>query len=89
VLVDSQQWLAAKAEIRKTAEAGYAKVINPYLPDVTDLSCPVFHNGQFAAALTLPYIKTHKGPHLIWCLAALQRAAEDIHTSLKREILVA
>ena len=53
---------------------GFAIAENPRLPDVTDLSCPVFSENTLIAVLTIPYIHTTEGSPLATCLAALQRA---------------
>ena len=88
-VVDAHQWTSLKRDVYKTAEAGFAQAINPHLPDVTDLSCPIFDNTHFAAVLTVPYIQTRGSPNLTWCLAALQQAAEELNESLHSDALVA
>ena len=89
IVVDAHQWTPLKNLVQKTAEVGYAQVVNPHLPDVIDLSCPIFDNGQFVAALTVPYIKTKGGTDLNWCLATLQMAAEHLNETLSSDALVA
>ncbi|CAL4869781.1 hypothetical protein MMA231_04073 (plasmid) [Asticcacaulis sp. MM231] len=82
------QWTSLKKTVQAATEAGFTKVANPYLPDVIDLSCPIFDKSRFVAALTVPYIKTSTSPSLTWCLAALQQAAERLNASLQSEALV-
>jgi DNA-binding IclR family transcriptional regulator len=70
-------------------ELGFSRAGNPSIPEVTDLSCPIFLNDQIAGALTVPYIKIVDGPSLGWCLAELQRAVEEVNGSLLNTTLVA
>ena len=88
-IIDAHEWSTLKTAIHRAAEAGFAQVENPYLPEVIDLSCPIFEKGQFVAALTVPYIKTAGSTNLTWCLAALQQAAEALNESLHGDALVA
>jgi DNA-binding IclR family transcriptional regulator len=88
-IIDAYQWKSLKKDVRKTAELGFAQVTNPYFPDVIDLSCPIFDNTQFIAALSIPYIKTSSSPNLTWCLAALQQASEELNELLYSDALVA
>lgn len=88
-VVDAHQWTSLKSAVQKATESGFAQVTNPHLPDVIDLSCPVFDDGHFVAALTIPYIQTRSSPNLTWCLAALQQAAEQLNESLHSDALVA
>jgi len=88
-VIDAHHWSALKKAVQRTAEAGFAQVENPYMPDVVDLSCPIFEKASFVAALTVPYIKTSGGANLTWCLAALQQAAEELNLSLQRDALAA
>lgn len=88
-VVDAHEWSTLKKAIHRAAEAGFAQVENPYLPEVIDLSCPIIERGQFVAALTVPYIKTAGSTNLTWCLAALQQAAEELNESLHGDALVA
>jgi DNA-binding IclR family transcriptional regulator len=71
-----------KAAVAKAREAGFAQTVNRYLPDVVDLSCPVFAGTDFVAALTMHYLKSVGGMNLAWCLAALQEAAERLTNAL-------
>lgn len=88
-VVDAHPWTSLKKAVQKTTETGFAQITNPHLPDVTDISCPIFGNGHFVAALTIPYIQTHGSPNLTWCLAALQQAAEQLNESLRGDALAA
>jgi len=63
-----------KVNAPEVVSKGFAIAENPRLPDVTDLSCPVFSENTLIAVLTIPYIHTTEGSPLATCLAALQRA---------------
>ena len=86
---DAHQWASLKNTVQKVTEAGFAQLNNPHLPDVIDLSCPIFDSSHLIAILTVPYIKTSGSPSLTWCLAALQQAAEQLNESLHSDALVA
>lgn len=80
--IQAQPWSSLKKAAQKAYETGFAQTGNPYLSEVVDLSCPVFDAGQFVGALTVPFIKTVGGMSLVWCLAALQEAAEKLNNTL-------
>lgn len=88
-VVQAQQWSSLRKAAQKAYEVGFAQAENPYLPDVVDLSCPIYDGGQFVAALTVPYIKAVRGMNLVWCLAALQQATEKLNNALLTNIRVA
>jgi len=74
---------------REAVDRGYVSAENPCLPDVTDLCCAILENHRFVAALSIPYIKALKGPNRAWCLAGLQRAAEQLSQALSAGTMVA
>jgi len=86
---EPDQWSAMKKAVQRTAVSGFSQVENSFLPDATDLSCPIFEKGEFVAVLTVPYIQTKGSANLTWCLAALQQAAEELNETLRRDALVA
>lgn len=84
-----QAWSSLEDAITTTLDRGVARLENALLPDVTDLSCPVYENGEFVAALTVPFLQMRSGTSMTWCLAALQSAAEELSRSLRGGDLVA
>lgn len=88
-VVDAHAWTSLKKATQKTADAGFAQAANAYMPDVVDLSCPIFDNGHVIAVLTLPYISSRNSPNLTWCVAALQQAAEQLSEALQGDALAA
>ncbi len=88
-VIQAQHWSSLRNSARKACEVGFAQAPNPYLPEVVDLSCPIYDAGEFVAALTVPYIKAVGGMSLVWCLAALQEAAEKLNNSLLGDTRVA
>lgn len=88
-VVDAQAWTALKKTVHLATEAGFAQAANPHMPDVTDLSCPIYDNGHLVAVLTVPYIASRKNPNLTWCVATLQQAAEQLNEALQGDALAA
>jgi DNA-binding IclR family transcriptional regulator len=88
-VVDVLEWSSLRKAVETIAERGFAQAENPLLPDVTDLSCPVYQDGRFIAVLTVPFIETSASSNLGWSVAALQMAAEHLGESLQGDSLVA
>ena len=88
-ILDAQAWSSLRNAVQTAAERGFAQVENPFFPDITDLSCPVYQDGRFVAVLTVPFMQTSGSANLGWSIAALQMAAERLSQSLQGNSLVA
>jgi DNA-binding IclR family transcriptional regulator len=88
-VVNAQAWSSLRKAVDTTAERGFAQAENPLIPDITDLSCPVYQDGRFVAVLTVPFLQTSGSASLGWSIAALQMAAELLSESLHGDSLVA
>lgn len=88
-VTDALEWSALRTAVQKTADTGLAQLANSILPEVTDLSCPIYQNGQFVAVLTVPFLQVKGSANLAWSIAALQVAAERLSQSMHNDSLVA
>ncbi len=86
---EGDPWSGLKKAVKNVTQTGFAQIENTYMPDIIDLSCPIFDRDQFVAALTVPYMRTTGGANMTWCLATLQQAAERLNDSLDRDALAA
>jgi DNA-binding IclR family transcriptional regulator len=62
---------------------------NPFLEDLTDISCRVMGNGRPIAVLTIPYLRTADGLSMAACASEMLRAAAAISDALTGSRLVA
>ena len=88
-VVDAHAWTSLKKAVQKTSDAGFGQAANPHMPDIIDLSCPIYDTTRLVAVLTVPYIPTRDTPNLTWCVAGLQQAAEQLNEALQGDALAA
>lgn len=83
-VIDEAELAAFTAKIDAVATEGFEERQSLRIPGITNLSRPVFdHNGQIAAALTVPYLSQRSNPISVEeTAAALAAAAQDISTLL-------
>ena len=81
-------WLAGSAGVAAGAW-GYIETENPFLEDVTDVSCRVTGLDGPIAILTIPYLRTAGGAGMVACASEMIQAAIAISEALMGSRLVA
>jgi DNA-binding IclR family transcriptional regulator len=88
-VIGASEWSMLRSAVQKAADMGYAQMANAIMPDVTDISCPVYQYGDFVAILTIPFIETRSSAGIGWTTAALLMAAGLLSQALQDDCLVA